>query len=62
VSKKYHVHDDLGSKLGQRVKFVASRPYSKIKKWKIIDIEEKLPVKSKSKQKKASKRKENKRK
>ncbi len=34
--KKYHVHDEIGVKVGDRVKFVASRPYSKLKKWKII--------------------------
>jgi small subunit ribosomal protein S17 len=36
--KKYHVHDELGSKVGQTVRFVASKPYSKLKKWKIIEI------------------------
>lgn len=35
--KKYHVHDDVDVKVGQIVKFVACRPYSKIKKWKIIE-------------------------
>ena len=38
--KKYHVHDELGTKVGQNVKFAASRPYSKLKKWKIIEIVE----------------------
>jgi small subunit ribosomal protein S17 len=36
--KKYHIHDTLGSEVGQTVKFVASKPYSKLKKWKIIEI------------------------
>jgi small subunit ribosomal protein S17 len=36
--KKYHVHDELKVKKGDVVKFVASRPYSKLKKWKIIEI------------------------
>lgn len=36
--KKYHVHDDMGVKKGQIVKFVASRPYSRLKKWKIIEV------------------------
>ena len=36
--KKYQVHDEIGAKLGQTVKFVASRPYSKLKKWKIIEV------------------------
>lgn len=37
-NKKYHVHDDMGVKVGQMVKFVASKPYSKSKRWKIIDV------------------------
>ena len=36
--KKYHVHDTLGSSVGQVVRFVASKPYSKLKKWKIVSI------------------------
>lgn len=36
--KKYHVHDEMGAKVGQVVKFVASKPYSKLKKWKIIEV------------------------
>lgn len=36
--KKYHLHDDFGVKVGDSVRFVASKPYSKIKKWKIVDI------------------------
>ncbi len=36
--KKYHVHDDLGSQVGQIVRFTDSKPYSKTKKWKIIEI------------------------
>jgi small subunit ribosomal protein S17 len=35
-TRKYQVHDEVGVKLGQMVKFVASRPYSKLKKWRII--------------------------
>lgn len=38
-TKKYHVHDEVNSELGQVVKFVASRPYSKTKKWKVIQTE-----------------------
>lgn len=34
--EKYHVHDETGVKVGQQVKFAASKPYSKLKKWKII--------------------------
>jgi small subunit ribosomal protein S17 len=36
--KKYHVHDEVGSKVGQVVNFVPTRPISKTKKWKIVGI------------------------
>ena len=36
--KKYHVHDEIGTKEGVRVKFVATKPISKLKKWKILEI------------------------
>jgi small subunit ribosomal protein S17 len=39
--KKYHLHDEIGAKVGQTVKFVASKPYSKLKKWKLLEIIEK---------------------
>ena len=45
--KKYHVHDEIGVKVGQEVRFCPSKPYSKLKKWKIIEA-----VKDKSKGKK----------
>lgn len=35
---KYQVHDDTGVQVGQVVKFTACKPYSKTKKWKIIEI------------------------
>jgi small subunit ribosomal protein S17 len=34
--KKYQVHDEIGVKVGQTVRFTASRPISKTKKWRII--------------------------
>ncbi|TEU02390.1 30S ribosomal protein S17 [Candidatus Woesebacteria bacterium] len=37
-AKKYQVHNELKAKEGDTVRFVASRPYSKLKKWKIIEI------------------------
>jgi len=37
-SKKYQVHDELGVKVGDSVTFSASRPYSKLKRWKITEI------------------------
>ena len=33
---KYQVHDEKGVKVGETVKFTASKPYSKTKKWRII--------------------------
>jgi len=39
--KKYHVHDEIGVSEGQTVKFVASKPYSKLKKWKILEVTDK---------------------
>ncbi len=43
--RKYSVHDDKGAKLGDRVKFAASRPYSRTVKWNIIEILQKTRVK-----------------
>ncbi|MBU0572550.1 30S ribosomal protein S17 [Patescibacteria group bacterium] len=40
-TKKYHVHDELGVKVGDKVSFVACRPISKLKKWKIIEVVDK---------------------
>jgi len=37
-TKKYHVHDELGTKMGQKVKFVACKPISKTKRWKVVEI------------------------
>ena len=36
TSRKYQVHDEAGVKLGDTVKFVATKPYSKTKRWKIV--------------------------
>ena len=47
LAKKYHVHDELGTNVGDIVSFVASKQYSKMKKWKIIgDTQAKQSVKS----------------
>ncbi len=35
-TKKYQVHDEIGVKVGETVKFVATKPYSKTKKWRIV--------------------------
>jgi len=34
--KKYQVHDEIGVKVGDIVKFIATKPISKTKKWRII--------------------------
>jgi len=38
TKKKFHVHDELGVKVGDRVIIVETRPISKTKKWKIIEV------------------------
>lgn len=38
IKKKYHVHDEIGVKVGDWVKFVETRPISKTKKWKITEV------------------------
>ncbi len=35
---KYQVHDVRGAKIGDVVKFMASKPYSKTKKWKVLEV------------------------
>lgn len=36
--KKYHAHDEFGAKLGDTVKIVETKPISKTKKWRIVEI------------------------
>ena len=60
--KKYLVHDEFGVKAGQLVRFVASRPYSKLKKWKVIEVIEDKKSKTKNKTKTENKAKTNKKK
>jgi len=37
ASKKYHVHDEKNKfKIGDKVKIIESRPFSKKKKWEVI--------------------------
>lgn len=38
AKKKYHVHDEIGVKPGDWVKFIQTRPISKTKKWKIVEV------------------------
>ena len=37
-TKKYHVHDEKNTfKIGDDVKIIESRPFSKKKRWKVLD-------------------------
>ena len=37
TSKKYHAHDEKNKfKIGDKVKIIESKPYSKKKKWKLL--------------------------
>lgn len=36
--RKYQVHDEMGVAVGDTVKFAASKPYSKTKRWKILEV------------------------
>ncbi len=39
VSRKYHVHDEKNiAKVGDKVIFVECRPYSKTKRWRLVNI------------------------
>ena len=39
TSKKYHAHDELSAaKVGDSVSIIESRPYSKMKKWKLLKV------------------------
>ena len=38
-SKKYHVHDENGdAKVGDIVKIVETRPLSKLKRWRLVEV------------------------
>lgn len=36
--KKFMAHDDLGAKIGDRVKIVETRPLSARKRWRVVEI------------------------
>lgn len=38
LTKKYHAHDEIGVKVGDKVKIIETRPISKTKKWKILEV------------------------
>jgi len=48
-TKKYQVHDEKGVEVGQKVRFIASMPYSKTKKWKIVEVVTEKEKKGKTK-------------
>lgn len=48
-TKNYLVHDETGVHEGDRVQFVACKPYSKLKRWTIITPEKKVTKASKAK-------------
>lgn len=55
--RKFQVHDEVGVKVGDIVKFVACKPYSKTKKWKIVTDTKKVEkVKTVKEVKKVSKK------
>lgn len=38
-SKKYHAHDfDSKAQVGDKVTIIESKPYSKLKKWELVNI------------------------
>lgn len=38
LTQKYHAHDEVGVKVGDQVKIVETRPISKTKKWRIVEV------------------------
>jgi len=35
---KFQVHDEIGVKVGDKVKFADCKPVSKLKRWKIVEV------------------------
>lgn len=45
VTKKYKAHDENNEcKIGDRVRIMETRPLSKDKRWRLIEIVEKAPI------------------
>jgi small subunit ribosomal protein S17 len=43
--KKYHVHDEANqAKVGDKVEIMGTRPLSKLKRWRLVQILEVAPV------------------
>jgi len=56
IKKIYHVHDELGVKKGDEVKFQGCRPISKTKRWQIVEIVGKAKEKTSDKKEKKEKK------
>ena len=41
MSKKLHCHDEIGCGLGDTVRVMETRPISKTKRWRVVEIVEK---------------------
>jgi small subunit ribosomal protein S17 len=39
-TKKVHAHDGMGARVGDRVRIVETRPLSKTKRWRVVEIVE----------------------
>jgi small subunit ribosomal protein S17 len=39
-TKKVHAHDEMGAHVGDRVRIVETRPLSKTKRWRVVEIVE----------------------
>jgi small subunit ribosomal protein S17 len=37
-TKRVHAHDELGAKQGDRVRIMETRPQSKRKRWRVVEI------------------------
>ena len=37
-TKRVHAHDDKGAKLGDKVRVMETRPLSKTKRWRVVEI------------------------
>lgn len=62
-TKRYTVHNEIGVKEGDIVRFVETRPLSKTKRWKIIEIllgTKREKIKNKSEKLQSKNKKENK--
>jgi len=50
-TKNFLVHDEVGVEVGAQVKFVDSKPYSKLKRWKIVEGTKEQRTKNKEQKK-----------